>query len=322
MRVLRKSRTLSMAVLAVAVSIGGVAAAGVAGVGATAAGATTTTTPACSFNKSTSGIVEKVKVGGTVNIACTGLPDDHPYLVLEISLLVALDPNTAGLLSGSISPSLLIGALSASPMINPSALELTSSNSSGDLTYAFKTPSNQPLDPNATCPPTQEEFNSGLIGCAIAMVDLTSGSELPQGQALLEYKGFPLFPQGPTLALSSTSVSPGETVNVSDKPGASTYWWLATLNALEADEGGTSTPATVAVTFPGTTVTATNNVVVTPASYNGTTFTPPALSGSFTVPTTGLSPGLNKVEVSYTASLEGLLLTNGKNKKFTLEPSS
>jgi hypothetical protein len=124
------------------------------------------------------------------------------------------------------------------------------------------------------------------------------------------------------LALSSTSLTPGETVTVSDKTGATTFWWLATLNALEADEGGSSSPATIAVTFPGTTVTATNNIVVTPASYNGTTFTPPALSGSFTVPTTGLNPGPNKLEVSYTASLEGLLLSNGRNKKFTLEPSS
>ncbi|MFZ0667323.1 MAG: hypothetical protein WAM97_16335 [Acidimicrobiales bacterium] len=277
--------------------------------------------PACSFNASTLGIVTGITEGGKVQIDCTGLPDDHPYLVLEISLLVALDPNTAGLLSGNISPSLLISALSAVPQINPLALEVTSSDSSGNLSYSYTTPTNQPLDPNATCPPSTEEFNSGLLGCAIAMVDLTSGQELGAGSALLEYQGFPFFPPNPGLKIKPKNVTSGESVNVEYPKNNTTYWWLATLADLEGDlSGGTGPDGAMAINIGGVAQNVPNTISVTAASYNGTTFTPPQISGGFTIPTTSVT-GKHYAVAEYTATLEGLPLGMKARELINISPS-
>ncbi len=237
---------------------------------------------------------------------CTGLPAYHPYLLLETSLVIAIDPSTSALLSGTVSPSLLLAVLSALPQINPAALDVTASDGSGNLSVSFKTPTTQALDPNASCPPSTEEFNSGLIGCALALVDLTTATEVSAGSAILEYAGFPILPPNPTLALSSKDVSVGQTVTVSDKPGATTYWWLATLASLEGDLGGTPPPPpSVVVNFKKVVGAAVNNIAVTPASYNGSTFTPPVLSGTFTVPSFLKPGGKYKAIVNYIAALEG-----------------
>src|SRR5580698_1343474 len=167
MKLLRGWRAISVVSLATVLSI--VAASASV---ATAAPAAAASTPACTFNGGNFPIVTGVTEGGTVQVDCTGLPATHPYLLLEISLVVALDPSTSALLSGTVSPSLLLSVLSASPMINPAALEVTTSDSSGNLDYAYKTPTTQPVDPNASCAPSTEEYNSGLIGCALALVDL------------------------------------------------------------------------------------------------------------------------------------------------------
>ena len=55
-------------------------------------------------------------------------------------------------------------------------------------------------------------------------------------------------------------------------------------------------------------MTAANNIVVTPASYNGTTLTLPSISGSFTVPA-GVT-GKQKVYVLLEANLDGQGLVN------------
>lgn len=290
-----------MSLLALLISIGAVGAS-VATAGAAAAA---TATPACTFNGINFPIVTGVTAGSTVQVDCTGLPDLHPYLLLETSLVIALDPSTAALLSGTVSPSLLLSVLSAVPQINPDALAVTASDDSGNLSYSFKTPTTQALDPNASCPPSTEEFNSGLIGCALALVDLTTATEVGAGSALLEYQGFPFFPPNPTLAVSPKKVSIGSTVTVSDQPGATTYWWLATLAELEGDLGGPAPPPpSVVVNFKKFVGAATNNITVSPASYDGTTFTPPVLSGTFVVPSF-VTPGKQKPVVTYNASLEG-----------------
>ena len=307
---LRNWRTLSLVSLALLISIGAVGASA-----ATAGAAAASSGPFCTFNGSSFPIVTGVTPGSTVQFDCTGLPTQHPYLLLEISLVVAIDPSTAALLSGTISPSLLLSVLSAVPQINPAALAVTASDTSGNLSYAYKTPTTQATDPNASCPPSTEEFNSGLIGCALALVDLTTAKEVPAGSAVLEYSGFPFLPPNPTLAVSPKDVSIGQTVTVSDKPGATTYWWLATLASLEGDLGGTPPPPpTVVVNFNKVAGAATNNITVAPASYNGSTFTPPALSGTFTVPSF-LSPGKKYgAEVFYVAELQGLDLAISAKK--------
>ncbi len=211
---LRRWRTLCGITLVLVISMGSVAAS-VATAGAAAAA---TSTPSCTFNGGTFPIVTGVTPGSTVQVDCTGLPAYHPYLLFETSLLIAIDPNTSALLSGTVSPSLLLAVLSALPQINPAALDVTASDGSGNLSVAYKTPTTQALDPNASCPPSTEEFNSGLIGCALALVDLTTATEVSAGSALLEYSGFPLFPPSPTMAVSPKRVSGGQAVTVSDKP--------------------------------------------------------------------------------------------------------
>lgn len=301
---LRKLRTPSLVSAALLISL---LAAGTAVAGASPAAAQST--PSCTFNGSSLGIVTGVTEGGTVQISCTGLPALHPYLVLETSLVLALDPSTAALLSGTVSPSLLISTLSALPLINPEALKVTYSDENGNLSYSFTTPTDQPLDPNASCPPSTEEFNSGLLGCAIAMVDLTTADELAAGSALLEYQGFPLFPPNPTLKIKPKKETPGEAVTVSDKKNASTYWWVATLADLEGDLSGGSggNAGTTTVNIGGVGQGIPNTISVSPASYNGTTFTPPAISGGFTIPSSAPA-GTHEATVFYAADLGGLPL--------------
>jgi hypothetical protein len=307
-------------VLAVVVSV--VAALGLAAAPATAARAglplaTTTTTsttaaaptPACTFNGSIIPIVTGVSAGSQIAISCTGLPALHPYLLLETSLLIGIDPKAAALLSGGATPSAatLESALAALPEINPGSFAFPVSNLSGDLNETYTVPSTQPTDPNASCPPSVLEFNAGLIGCALAMVDLTTQKPVAAGSGVLEWTGYPFLPPDPTLALSTTIARPGQQVNASDVQGATTYWWIATLASLEALLGGGSAPpVTLAVNFGAkhqTFVAAAQSLTAAPASYNGSTLTPPALSGSFTVPS-GMS-GKHKVYISLSMPLEG-----------------
>jgi hypothetical protein len=69
-------------------------------------------------------------------------------------------------------------------------------------------------------------------------------------------------------------------VSMSDAPQANSFWWLATLVAiLNGLNGGSSGPVPVTVTLRRHVLTSTGTV--TPATYNGSVFTPPKLSGSF-----------------------------------------
>jgi hypothetical protein len=130
-------------------------------------------------------------------------------------------------------------------------------------------PAFQPLDPNAGCPPTQREFNSGLIGWAVAMIDLTSFKPVAAGSGVFEYSGFPFLPPNPTVALSASTTVPNQTVSVSDAPGSTTYWWLPTLAALQPTLGGASSPPTVTVTLvdpKGNSAPVPSNISVAPAT--------------------------------------------------------
>jgi hypothetical protein len=100
-------------------------------------------------------------------------------------------------------------------------------------------------------------------------------------------------------------------VAVSDAPGATTHWWLATLVTLESLLGGGAGPApTVTVTVHNGTssVTAANTIKVSPAVYNEPVLTPPAISGTFTVP--AKTTGATTVTVTYQATLLGFALPN------------
>jgi hypothetical protein len=254
--------------------------------GPTASGAATAT-PACTFNKGTLPIIFGVSSGKVIAISCTGLSPLHPYLLAETSLLAGIDPKAKAALSGGVtSISGLLGALSALQEINMGALAFPFSDLNGDLNYNWTVPSSQPLDPNASCPPSTQEFNAGLIGCALAMLDLTSFKPVGAGSALMQWTGESLFPPKPTLALSASKGTPGQTVNVGDAPGHTSFWWVSTLSALEALLGGSTTPPAVTMVFGkgGTAVPVVSNATVAPALYNNKVFTPPVLSGTFTVP--------------------------------------
>ena len=273
---------------------------------ATAAPASAASTPACTFNGAAFPIVEDLTPGATVQVDCTGLPALHPYLLFETSLLIAVDPSTASLLNGSLSSSELIAALSVLPLINTSALTFPVSDASGNLDYAYKTPTTQAPDPNASCPPSTEEFNSGLIGCALALVDLETTTAVGAGSAILQYQGETTFPPSPTLMIKPKTASPGQTVKAKDAKGATTYWWLGTFAELEGLLGASGPPPAASAKV-GNTLTQ-SSLTVTAASYNGSTFTPPALSGTFVIPTS-VAPGKQWVHVSLVADVSGLPLT-------------
>jgi hypothetical protein len=277
-----------------------------------------TSTPSCTFNGSHLPIVFGVSSGKVIDVSCTGLPPLHPYLLAEASLLAGIDPAAKAVLSGGItSLSGLLGALTALKEINMGSVALPFSDLNGDLNYNWTVPSSQPLDPNASCPPSTEEFNSGLIGCALAMIDLTSFTPVGAGSALLQWTGESLYPPPPTLALSKSKARPGTTVNVSDASGNTTFYWVNTLSSLEGLLGGTPAPTKLKVTYGGIEKVA-STATVTPASYVNGVYTAPVLSGGFTVPQPNRN-ALDIITVTQSTSLLGLPLSASATANFTIK---
>jgi hypothetical protein len=268
--------------------------------------------PKCKFNNSGLPMVMNTVPGATIHIVCTGLAPLNPYLVLQASLLIGIDPEAKALLSGGsqLSPALFTAALAALPKVNPDSISTQLSDASGNLTFDYQVPTSQAPDPNASCPPSTIQYNSGLIGCALAMVDLVTQKPVGAGSAVLEYKGQPFLPPGPTLALSTRFTKRGNYVQVGELPGHTTYWWLSTLAALNnLLTGGKSLPKVVVGIGPKKRPTlAWNNIVAAPASYSDPVFTPPKLSGSFRVPFS--VTGGKRVTISVTQTMLGIPLSN------------
>jgi hypothetical protein len=246
--------------------------------------------PACLFGSTTPGvgatnaIIVGVTPGAVVDYNCSGFPASRSYLIVEASLLVAIDPAAKPLLTGqATSVPGLLAIIAALPELNALSVAFPNSDASGHLTFAYTVPSSEPPDPNATCPPTTPEFNSGLVGCALAMIDLTTFKPMIAGTAVLHYKGTPFFPPNPTLALSPSTVHTGQPVAISDVPGAQSFWWVATLASLYANlAGGSGSGGAIPVIVKiGGRKAHTTGAGVTPASYNNAIFTPPKLSGTF-----------------------------------------
>jgi len=259
----------------------------------------------CSFSPGIGELVPSVSAGETITMTCTGFPATHPYLLIEMSLTVAVDPAAAPLLAGNVTSVPGIEAVVAAvPEINAASTVEVTSDSSGDIDYAYKVPSTQPPGQGASCPPTTQEFNSGLIGCVVAMIDPVGGGDVSAGTFVMDWLGQQLFPPTPTVALSPAEATYGQSVSVSDAPGAKTYWWLATLADLYNGLSGGSTTAPVKVVIREGGHKTLSDASVTPASYSNGTFTPPALSGHFDA--TGR--GHKKVNVSLTEKLLGIPL--------------
>ena len=250
-------------------------------------------------------IIPNVQAGQVIPITCTGLPANTPFLFLDTSLLLAIDPGAQALLSGQISsPTALLAAIQALPEINAASLATAVSSSTGTLTENYTLPTMQAADPNAVCPPTTQEYNSGLIGCAIAMINAETQKMVPEGAFVTIYHGMNLLPPNPTLALNPAQAAVGQSVTVSDAPGATTYWWLATLVELESILAGSSSHGSpVKIKCGGRRVL--TNAAVSPATYANQTFTPAKLSGSF-IPK---GRGRQIVVVTLSFSLNGLGLS-------------
>ncbi|HEY5026150.1 MAG TPA: hypothetical protein VII76_14330 [Acidimicrobiales bacterium] len=286
---------------------------GVIGGGGALPTASAAAAPSCVFKGPAIGqLVLAVSYGESININCENFPANHPYLLVEASLLVAVDPAAKPLLDGqATSVPGLLAIIAALPELNPLSVAFPTSNSSGVLNYNYTVPSSQPPDPNAKCPPTTIELNAGLIGCAVAMIDLESFKPVVVGTMVLTFKGQSLFATNPTLFLTPNAATVGQHVAVSDFPGAQTYWWLSTLVSLEAglSGGGGSGPIPVLVKAGGR--KAFSKAAVAPATYNGTTFTPPKLSGYFIAKV----KGRHTVNVFLKANLLGIGLSNSASAK-------
>ena len=280
-------------------------------------------TPACTFDGGAFPIITGVSAGSKIAISCTGLPALHPFLILQASLIIGIDPKAAALLSGGApGPGTITGALAALPEVDAASLTVEVADLSGNLNFTYTVPSAQATDPNASCPPSEYYFNTGILGCALAMVDLTTQKPVAAGSAVMEWTGYPFVPPGPSLNLSATKkVQPGASLSVSDPTGANTFWWIATLNSLAALLSGGSAPApTIVVNFNGkhhTVVPAQNTIAISGATYDGKTLTPPSISGSVTVPS-GLVGKTQTVSVIYFTALDGQQLDLSATEKIKM----
>jgi hypothetical protein len=91
--------------------------------------------PQCTFNGSSLPLVTGVSAGSKIAVNCSGLPPLHPYLMVGTSLVLAIDPAAAPLLSGQlVSLSALMALLAALKEIDlPSAITPISRETSVSL---------------------------------------------------------------------------------------------------------------------------------------------------------------------------------------------
>lgn len=239
-------------------------------------------TSSCTYNGSPSAVTG-VAAGTSVAISCTGMPASSSIAVVQTSGLAGVaDPSSAA--AGFADQTHLVIA-SSDASGNFSATFVV--HATGDATNPF-TPTNG--DANATCPPSQAQINSGLVGCAIALASVATQTPLNTGTLVFASQS---PPAAPTLALSpNANVFPGNQLTASDAAATGHWWGAALTGAPNAAAGVPGFSATVGG------VTATNTLSATPAAYctathsgplcSGqatNTLVPPALSGNITVPT-------------------------------------
>jgi len=289
---------------------------GVAGTGSPASAAAA---PTCKFTGPAVGqLVGNITPGESVNVFCKGFPANNPYLLVTTSLLVAINPAAKPLLTGQVEtlPGIL-ALISALPEMNAQSVELPFSNSSGVLNTNYTVPTSQALDPNAVCPPTKQQFNSGLIGCAVAMIDVLTGKPVVEGTFLLNYKTQPLFPPDPTVQANPAVGTRGHRETLSDANGATSYWWLATLVSVFNNlSGGTSTGSVPVVLRVGGRKVPGGASVAAATYNNDVTFTPPRLSGSFIAK----KAGHEAIQVTLDANLLGNPLSIAVKTKLKVLP--
>jgi hypothetical protein len=264
------------------------------------------------------GVTLPVNAGDTISYSCTGLgvnglaiAQANPLSGIAPANISAALVNTAvlnlGFSGGSISGTFVL----------PPAGQLPASLSTGF----------QPTASDATCPPTQDQINAGLVSCSLAAATDLLGSRKQESVIPITYVGQGTPNDPPTLQITnepSNGFVPGNTVTVADNPAnpgpataAGHYFWTAGVTGL--GNGWTQAPAPavpVIVLENGTPTAVHANLGVSAASYaNATctvtpssasctgagTLTPPHLSGDFTW--SDASPAPNPVTVSVVAPL-------------------
>ncbi len=198
-------------------------------------------------------------------------------------------------------------------------------------------------DPNAQCPPTQQQVNVGLPGCALAVID--TNPDL-WGLVLLNYTSGQLQPMAPQITLSASSVTPGGKVSVSNAsctPNANTtsskcpYFWGDPVSKVPSSSGqiclagscitGLTAPVLDIELCPASgsgSCTSISNpatapvVTVAQPLYNfntstdtGTMTTWPTISGSITIPST-VTAGSYNLDI-FESNLLGFDKGNGTN---------
>lgn len=165
-------------------------------------------------------------------------------------------------------------------------------------------------DSQASCPPSQDQINAGLFGCAIAVVN-SSLAPLPGGEFLVSYAGQPL-PNSPTISGTPTKGVTGDTITLADGGGSNKYWWANAVQAVQASAlsaapmtapaactagggyGNVPTAFLAVKWFSSPTVTPINGsaagVTISNDCYDGKTLYAPKLGGTITVPA-GLAAG-------------------------------
>jgi hypothetical protein len=232
-------------------------------------GQTASAATSCTFNGQAS-VVTGVTPGGSISVACSGLPKKLGVFLVETSALSAL-----------------VSSANQEEEADTSALQSAESSNTGSLSTTFTVPNPYTdADPNGVCPPTQAEVNAGEVGCLLTVATV---SGVNYGTATLQYTGQP-SPQSPTLSLSPPSACPGDEVTVSDGAGPGNWWGNAgavtELSSADISVGGV--PAT---DFSASISAATYN-------YNPPSpLVPPMLSGTFTVPY-GVGSGVQDVTVT------------------------
>ncbi len=262
--------------------------------------------PSQAIVSSSSSALVGVAPGDALSVSCTGLPASTAVLVDEQSPLAAVVSPASLVVDERDATGAGAGTTDASGNLSATTYTVPANGTGGS---AFVAP-----DPGAACPPTQAQVDAGLLACTLVVSDTATGAVLDQA-SIVYVTGEPT-PAAPSLALNPGAAANGNSVQVSDLSGATSHWW---------GDATVSVPVPASAILVGTTAAAASSVTISAATYSvpltsGTpnwtsaVLTPPAISGSFTVPN-GLPGGPVTVSV-FEPDTGGLFDGNSTNSSF------
>jgi hypothetical protein len=253
--------------------------------------------------------------GAAPTVTCTFAGKAAPAAITGVvpgkTSFVIICTGTSGLGLAAIMASPLGGIViapgTATNEADVSSLTSFKQSPAGTYKATFLVPSKfSAADANALCPPSAGQFNAGLLGCPVAVINTANLTPFPNQEVILETTAQKKPPNSPTLATAHSTVTAGEHITFSDAIGAcpdkptaaSQCWWGDGLAA------SSTSAKTLHITLDGKSVTGATATVSGPgtdgrATYNGTTLVLQRLSGSLTLPGT-LSAGRHTLTVTQT----------------------